>query len=215
MGEHLAAMRELFEQKEPEKRLDGFQYFDAWKESKAATYGVSKRTLEYYLLDTETVVPIIGREAAIALPLGTMAELGKLAKVKGTITDETLQFAQEHSAREVKAHVAAILYPGKTGHFDGPEDFITITSKKAQVSHLRRQLDVARQFVEPIVDAKGKVYPVGDADLIEFALEEFIQTHAAAKEAERPESFPAPPDFSDLIPEEFTEESDEPDHATA
>ena len=194
IGEHLAAMRELFAQKEPEDMLDGHQFFDHWKDSKAEAYGISPRMMEYYLLDTETVVPIIGREAAIALPLGTISELGKLAKAKGKIAPEVLEYAQQHSAREVKAHVAAILYPGKTGHFDGPEDHLTITTGKAQVQHLRTQLEKARKFVSP---------EASDAEVIEFALEEFLQEHSKSPDTVLEavvvtDDIPLPPDFDDF-----------------
>lgn len=199
MGEHLAAMRELFAEKEPDEKLDGFEFFDHWKASKAQAYGVSERTMNYYLLDAETVVPIIGREEAIKLPLGTISELGKLAKAKGEIPAATLQFAKEHGPAEVKAHVASILYPGKTGHFDGPEDFLSVKAGKAQIAVIRTKLDVARGYA----DNKAS-----DADLIEWALEEFIQGQKAitrmddedAAETHAAEAFevvpvPPPPDF--------------------
>ena len=196
MGEHLAAMRELFEQKEPGEKLDGFEFFDAWKVSKAQAYGVSERTMNYYLLDAETVVPIIGRETAISLPLGTVSELGKLAKAKGHIPPATLQFAKEHTQAEVKAHVASILYPGRTGHFDGAEDFLSITAGKEKVAFLRKQIDEARVFV-------GKEAP--DHEVVEYALHHFIEysrDEATKKlEAEGRSAFtpmPPPPDF-DLL----------------
>lgn len=166
IGDLQVKMQAIFDAKPTGEKLEGFQFFDDWKEAKAKLYGISKRTMDYYLNDAGTVVPLIGREAARELPLTTVAELAKYAKAKHEIPDAILQFAREHTTQEVKAKVASVLYPGKTGHFDGPEDFITITAGKAQVEFLRSLLTRARGYV----DAKAS-----DAEIIEHALHHFIE----------------------------------------
>jgi hypothetical protein len=209
MGEYLAQMRGIFESRDPGTKLDGFEFFDNWKEAKAKAYGVSKRTMDYYLLDAETVVPLIGRDVARSLPLGTISELGKLAKAKGRISAETLQYAQEHLAHEVRAHVASILYPGKTGHFDGTEDFLSIPAGKEKVAFLRKQIEEARAFV-------GVEAP--DHEVVEYALHHFIEysrDEATKKAAADNAPFPPPPDFNldDFTTEDATNANDTPTRA--
>ena len=214
LGEYMVEMESLFESKDPGATLCGFDFFTNWLAAKSKDLGVSERMMFYYYKDAKVIVPLLGREVAKLLPLGTASELAKYAAVKGEIPTEMLQYAQEHPAHEVKAKVASILYPGKTGHFEGPEDHLTVTCRKAQVDTLRKKLDVARRFV-------GET--ASDADVIEFALEEFIQSHqqedaaevaifAAHDEDIQPSisSFPAPPDF-DI--ESILEETDATDTA--
>lgn len=194
MGEYMVEMQGLFESKEPGTKLEGFDFFTAWKESKAVDIGYSIRMLDYAILDAKVVVAQIGRDEAKKLPIATISELGKLAKAKGTISTEILQYAQEHPSHEVKAKVASVLYPGHTGHFDGKEDFLSITAGKEKVKYLRQLIDQARPYV-------GVEAP--DHEVIEYALKHFIDWHedeekikAAMSTTDSP--VPPPPDISDL-----------------
>ena len=207
LGRYLMEMQQLFEQKDPGTVIEGFEFFTHWLDRKADTYRFSKRMMYYYLDDAKRVIPLIGEEVAKNLPMGTCAELAKYAKVKGQIAPAILQFAQEHTAQEVKVHVAKILYPGHTGHFDGPEDSLTITAGRKSINHLKHLLDQARPYVNE---------NASDAEVLEYALVGFIQdqektllAEAEAVEAQISEApnIPLPPNISliDLL-EDTTED---------
>lgn len=176
-GAYLLEMQRLFEDKEPGEKLLGYDFYTEWHDAKARDLGVSPRMAWYCLRAEKVLVPLIGREQAESLTMGSSDILAKYVEEKHDMPAELLQLGKDKPAREVKIEVFKLLYPGKTGHFDGPEEQWNIAVKRDHLTDLKRKLEVAKGFVEPITGHDGKVYEASDAEVIEFALEEFIQQH--------------------------------------
>ena len=221
LGEYMLEMQELFESKGSGELLLGHAEFTPWMHAKAAQLQRTPRHIWYCIKGAKEVLPLVGREVMNSLTLGSSDALSKYVEDRHELPSELVQFAQEHPAHEVKAEVFKRLYPGNTGHFDGPEEHLVLTAGRERIEAIKQLIKELTPYVRGSDD--GRYSPdAGDAEVVEMALIELQhekdnsqaaemasvvtrieevedgETIRQAREASQ-QSVPEPPDISGLL----------------
>jgi phosphoribosyl 1,2-cyclic phosphodiesterase len=159
--------------------------FTSWMLYKADMLSISKRTADYYL-DVAELLKYVPQEEVEQMPIVAADALALYSKTKHQAPpgDMVREAKRSGSGEETKRRVFKELFPGKTGHFEGPDEYLSIVAGRKTVLQIRHQLDQIRSINSSLGETDENEN--SDAGIIEAALALYVndrleqqQAHAA------------------------------------